>query len=83
VALVTGGSGGIGQAISLALAAEGASVAVHYGLGRDAAEKVAGQITGQGGRAVALGADLSSVIAPGELVDTTEAALGPVDQPSK
>jgi 3-oxoacyl-[acyl-carrier protein] reductase len=79
VALVTGGSGGIGQAVSLALAAEGALVAVHYGRGREAAEKVASQITGQGGRAVALGANLSSATAPAELVDTTEAALGPID----
>ncbi len=79
VALVTGGSGGIGQAISLALAAEGALVAVHYSRGREAAEKVAAQITGQGGRAVALGADLASATAPGELVDATEAALGPID----
>ena len=79
VALVTGGSGGIGQAISLALAAEGALVAVHYSRGREAAEKVAGQITDQGGRAVALQADLSSATAPGELVTATEQALGPVE----
>jgi 3-oxoacyl-[acyl-carrier protein] reductase len=79
VALVTGGSGGIGQAVSLALAAEGALVAVHYGRGREAAEKLTSQITGQGGQAVALGADLSSATAPAELVDATEAALGPID----
>jgi 3-oxoacyl-[acyl-carrier protein] reductase len=79
VALVTGGSGGIGQAVSLALAAEGTLVAVHYSRGREAAEKVAAQITDQGGRAVALGADLSSPTAPVELVDATEAALGPID----
>jgi 3-oxoacyl-[acyl-carrier protein] reductase len=82
VALVTGGSGGIGQAISLALAAEGALVAVHYSRGREAAEKVVAEITGQGGqggRAVALGADLSSATAPGELVTATEQALGPID----
>jgi 3-oxoacyl-[acyl-carrier protein] reductase len=79
VALVTGGSGGIGQAIALALAAQGAVVAVSYSQGREAAEKVAAQITGQGGRAVALGADLGSATAPGELVSSTEAALGPID----
>ena len=78
VALVTGGSGGIGQAISVALAAEGALVAVHYSRGRAAAEKVAGQITDQGGRAVVLGADLGSATAPGDLVTATEQALGPV-----
>jgi 3-oxoacyl-[acyl-carrier protein] reductase len=79
VALVTGGSGGIGQAIALALAAQGAAVAVSYGRGREAAEKVTAQITGQGGPAVALGADLSSATAPGELVTATEAALWPID----
>ena len=79
VALVTGGSGGIGQAVALALAAEGAPVAVGYSRQREAAEKVAEQITGQGGRAVALGADLSSPEAPGRLVTATEEALGPVD----
>ena len=79
VALVTGGSGGIGQAISLALAAEGALVAVHYSRQRDAADQVAAQITGRGGRAVVLGADLSSATAPGELVTATEQALGPID----
>jgi 3-oxoacyl-[acyl-carrier protein] reductase len=79
VALVTGGSGGIGQAISLALATEGALVAVHYSRGREAAGKVVSQITEQGWRAVALGADLSSATAPGELVTATEQALGPID----
>jgi 3-oxoacyl-[acyl-carrier protein] reductase len=79
VALVTGGSGGIGQAISLALAAAGARVAVHYSHGQQAAEKVAAQVTGQGGQAVALQADLSSATAPGELVTATEQALGPID----
>jgi 3-oxoacyl-[acyl-carrier protein] reductase len=78
VALVTGGSGGIGQALALALAAEGAAVAVSYSSQQDAAEKVVTQITGQGGRAVALGADLRSPEAPGELVTATEDALGPV-----
>ncbi|MBV9795009.1 MAG: SDR family NAD(P)-dependent oxidoreductase [Actinobacteria bacterium] len=79
VALVTGGSGGIGQAVALALAAEDAQVAVHYGHQRDAAERVVAQLTGQGARAVALGADLSSPDAPGELVTATEQALGPID----
>jgi 3-oxoacyl-[acyl-carrier protein] reductase len=79
VALVTGGSGGIGRAVALALAAAGTAVAVGYGRQADAAEQVAGQITGQGGRAVALGADLSSAAAPGQLVTATEEALGPVD----
>jgi 3-oxoacyl-[acyl-carrier protein] reductase len=79
VALVTGGSGGIGQAVALALAAEGVAVAVSYGSQRDAAEKVVTQITSQGARAVALQADLRTPEAPGQLVTATEDALGPVD----
>jgi len=79
VALVTGGSGGIGQAVALALAAEGVAVAVSYSSQPDAAEKVVTQITSPGGRAVALRADLRTAEAPGELVTATEDALGPID----
>jgi 3-oxoacyl-[acyl-carrier protein] reductase len=79
VALVTGGSGGIGQAVALALAAEGVAVAVSYSSQPDAAEKVVTQITSLGGRAVALRADLRTAEAPGELVTATEDALGPID----
>lgn len=75
VALVTGGSGGIGAAISESLAGAGAHVAVHYASGRDAAEDVVARI---GGRAVALGADLRERD-PAALVDAVEAELGPVD----
>jgi 3-oxoacyl-[acyl-carrier protein] reductase len=79
VALVTGGSGGIGQAVALALAAEGVAVAVSYSSQPDAAEKVVTQITSPGGRAVALRADLRTAGAPGELVTAAEDALGPID----
>jgi 3-oxoacyl-[acyl-carrier protein] reductase len=79
VALVTGGSGGIGQAVALALAAEGVAVAVSYSSQPDAAEKAVTQITSQGGRAVALRADLRTAEAPGHLVTATEDALGPID----
>jgi NAD(P)-dependent dehydrogenase (short-subunit alcohol dehydrogenase family) len=58
-ALVTGGSGGIGSAACLGFAREGAAVAVHYRTRRDAAERVAAEITGAGGRAVAVHADLT------------------------
>jgi 3-oxoacyl-[acyl-carrier protein] reductase len=74
VALVTGGSGGIGGAICRALAAHGAVVAVAYGSGRDAAERVAGAVGGS-----AFGADLEDPAAPARLVDEVEAALGAVD----
>jgi NAD(P)-dependent dehydrogenase (short-subunit alcohol dehydrogenase family) len=59
IALVTGGSRGIGRAIALALAAAGAAVVVHYGRNAAAAEAVASAITAAGGQAVTFGADLA------------------------
>lgn len=79
VALVTGGSGGIGKAVVRALAAEGAAVAVGYGSQAAGAEQTAAEITARGGRAVAVGADLRSAVAPGQLADAVEQALGPID----
>jgi 3-oxoacyl-[acyl-carrier protein] reductase len=77
VALVTGGSGGIGRAICLRLAEAGARVAVHYSSGHERAEAVVDEI--EDSRAAAFGADLSQAAAAGELVDAVEASLGPVD----
>jgi 3-oxoacyl-[acyl-carrier protein] reductase len=74
VALVTGGSGGIGAAICRQLSGEGARVAVSYGSQRDAAERMAGEIDG-----VALGADMEDPAAPARLVAEAESALGPID----
>ena len=59
VALVTGGSRGIGKAACLALGAEGAEVVVHYRSRREAAEAVVSQIKAAGGTAHALRADVS------------------------
>jgi 3-oxoacyl-[acyl-carrier protein] reductase len=75
VALVTGGSGGIGAELCARLAAAGASVAVHYAANRDAAERVAAAIDG----AAVFAADLRDPAAPERLVDAVEAQLGPVD----
>lgn len=61
IALVTGGSRGIGKGIALRLAEEGALVIVHYGTRRNAADQVVQTIQDQGGRAIALGAKLESV----------------------
>src|SRR3989442_4154148 len=59
-ALVTGASRGIGRASALALATAGAQVVVHYGRGSNEAEAVVAEIRKAGGRADAVGADLSA-----------------------
>jgi 3-oxoacyl-[acyl-carrier protein] reductase len=59
VAIVTGASRGIGRAIALSLAAEGATVVVNYASASDAAQQVVTQIVTEGGNAIALQADVS------------------------
>jgi 3-oxoacyl-[acyl-carrier protein] reductase len=79
IALVTGGSGGIGAALSARLAGEGAAVAVHYVANRDSAERVAGEIVEQGGRAAVFCADLREAEASERLIDDVERELGAID----
>lgn len=79
VALVTGASGGIGQALVQRLAAAGAAVAAAYGRNAEAAAREVGAIEANGGRAATVGADLRRAEAAGELVEAVEDALGPVD----
>jgi len=79
VALVTGGSRGIGRAIAVSLADAGAAVAVNYRERAADAEAVAHAIRERGGQAVAVGADVSKAEDVARLVATVERDLGPVD----
>jgi len=78
VALVTGGSRGIGRAIALALAAHGAKVAVNYAHNAQAAEEAAREIGGEG-RAITLAGDVADGTAAAGLVERTIAAFGRLD----
>lgn len=75
-ALVTGGSRGIGRAICLGLAAEGAAVAVNYRSGESEARDVVKEIEAAGGRAVAVPGDVSQFEDAERMVETTVAELG-------
>jgi 3-oxoacyl-[acyl-carrier protein] reductase len=75
-AIVTGASKGIGAAIAVQLAAEGAAVVVNYSSDRRGAERVVGEITGNGGRAVAVRANLSSEAGVRELFTQSDVAFG-------
>lgn len=75
-ALVTGGSGGIGQAICLKLAQDGYDVAVHYRSGAEQAERVCAQIEAMGRRALAVAADLSDPAECKRLVQSCVDSLG-------
>jgi 3-oxoacyl-[acyl-carrier protein] reductase len=79
VALVTGGSRGIGKAVALALAKAGAAVAVNYRERGGEAEAVAETIRKGGGRAAAFGADVSLRSAVDSMVHDVEERLGPID----
>jgi len=79
VAVVTGGSGGIGTAVARRLAGQGTAVAVHYAGRAEQAEKVAAEITAGGGRAVALPGDVADPAQMTALFDTVEQRFGGVD----
>lgn len=79
VALVTGGSRGIGKAIALALAQAGAAVAVNYRERGEAAEAVAEAISKGSGRAAAFRADVSQSGAVQSMVHAVEERLGAID----
>ncbi|MFI6548145.1 SDR family oxidoreductase [Streptomyces prunicolor] len=79
VALVTGGSRGIGAATALRLARDGADVAVTYVDGKEAAEDVVGRVEALGRRAVALRADSADAAEAAGAVERTAEALGGLD----
>ena len=79
VAVVTGASKGIGAAIAKALGAEGASVVVNYSSSKTEGEKVAKQINGEGGKAVAVQANLSNAKDIEHLFSESKKAFGRVD----
>ena len=79
VAVVTGGSRGIGRAVALALAEAGAAVAVNYRERATDAETVVAAIRGAGGRATAAPADVSQAAAVSQLMASVARELGPVD----
>ncbi len=78
VALVSGGSRGIGAAICRTLAAAGASVAVNYRTNQAAALAVCADIVGRGGRAQAFAADVGQADQVADLVGRVQATLGPI-----
>lgn len=78
IALVTGGSRGIGRAVAERLAREGYAVAVNYRVRRDCAESIVAEIVAAGGRAMAVQADVAERAAVEDMVHRVEDALGPV-----
>ena len=79
VAVVTGASKGIGAAIAKALAAEGASVVVNYASSKAGADKVVAAITAAGGKAVAVGGDVSKAAEAQGIIEAAIRNYGRLD----
>ncbi|ERT04214.1 3-oxoacyl-[acyl-carrier-protein] reductase [Lyngbya aestuarii BL J] len=79
VAIVTGASRGIGRAIAIALASQGANIVVNYASSSQAADELVNEITHSGGQAVAIGADVSQADQVDSLINTVMEKWGRVD----
>lgn len=79
VAIVTGGSGGIGRTSTERLAADGLAVVVHYAGNKDRADATVATIVSSGGRAIAVGGDVADEHAMATLFDTAQQEFGGVD----
>jgi 3-oxoacyl-[acyl-carrier protein] reductase len=79
VAIVTGASKGIGASIAVHLASEGAAVVVNYATSKEAADRIVGEISAAGGRAVAIQGDLAKEADVRRLFAATKEAFGRLD----
>ncbi|MEU7811312.1 SDR family oxidoreductase [Pseudonocardia sp. NPDC049154] len=79
VALVTGGSGGIGRAVAERLGADGFAVAVHYAGNAERAKEAAAAVEAAGGRSLVVGGDVADEQAVAAMFDEVERAFGGVD----
>ncbi len=79
LALITGGSRGIGAAAAVRLAGEGHDIAVAFGSSRDAAEQVAAEVRALGRRAMTFAADMADADGANGLVPTVEREFGHVE----
>ena len=79
VALITGGSGGIGRAVALQLAKEGFAVGVHYSSNQSKADEIVSAITAENGKAIAVGGDVANELEMAAAFDTVEATFGGID----
>ncbi len=79
VAIVTGASKGIGAGIAKGLSAAGAAVVVNYASSKEGADRVVAEITGKGGKAIAIQADVSKAADVQRLFDETKQTFGSLD----